>query len=140
MGGEAEGERGGMVEVPIVGEDESARGGPNRTTAARPSWMGVKLFPPRRTQLNPSKAWQFGGFKKGVDGQLITDKTVCGLCGKEQNFRKTPTNLFQHLQNCHALETGIKPSGQPKQALDNPSIKDFFNKASKVSKYKSAHP
>ena len=89
MGGEAEGERGGMVEVPIVGEDESARGGPNRTTAARPSWMGVKLFPPRRTQLNPSKAWQFGGYKKGVDGQLITDKTVCGLCGKEQNFRKS---------------------------------------------------
>ena len=28
MGGEAEGERGGMVEVPIVGEDESARGVP----------------------------------------------------------------------------------------------------------------
>ena len=42
MGGEAEGERGGMVEVPIVGEDESARGGLNRTTAARPSWMGIK--------------------------------------------------------------------------------------------------
>ena len=136
MGGEAEGERGGMVEVPIVGEDESARGGPNRTTAARPSWMGVKLFPPRRTQLNPSKAWQFGGFKKGVDGQLITDKTVCGLCGKEQKFRQTPTNLFQHLQNCHPLETGIEPSGQS----NPPSIKDFFNKTSKASKYKPTHP
>ena len=131
----------GEATLAIMEENENARGKSNcNTTVRQPTWMGVKLFPPRRTQQNPSKAWQFGGFRKGVDGQLVKDKTVCGICGKEQIFRKTPSNLYQHLQNNHSAETGLELSAQPKQMSETPSIKDFFNKATKVSKYKSTHP
>ena len=52
------------------------------------SWNGVRLYPPSRTSSKPSKAWKFGGFRKNPRGELVTSVTVCGLCGKEINYKK----------------------------------------------------
>ena len=62
-------------------------------TEKQPQWMGVKLYAPPKSN---SRAWRFGGLKKGINGQLIKNKTVCGICGKEQAYRSSPTNLYQH--------------------------------------------
>ena len=70
-----------------------------------PSWSGERLYPPNSRKLsNPSKVWQFGGFIKNKNtGLLLTDKTICGICGKEQRYRNSPTNLSQHLASDHAV-------------------------------------
>ena len=79
----------------------------NRSTHSRPSWQGVSLFPPKRMSKNPSKVWKYGGFRKGADGQLRTEKTVCGFCGDEQKFRGTPSNFGQHLKIHHAGQVDL---------------------------------
>ena len=100
-----------------------------------PSWNGNKLFPPRRKSSKPSKAWTYGGFRKGRDGFLIMEKTVCGICGKEQKYRNTPTNLTQHLQVEH-----IGVYDCDKSTDSAPKIKDYFKPSSKKPKYKHDHP
>ena len=104
-----------------------------KESSKQPSWGGNKLFPPSRKSPNPSRAWLFGGFRKDRAGQLITDKTVCGLCGEEQRYRSTPTNLAQHLSTKHSLQFGVSSSSKAS------TIGDFF-KPSSHSKYKTNHP
>ena len=60
-----------------------------------PHWNGQRLFPPSRKISKPSKAWNFGGFLKNSMGLLVLDSTICGLCGKKQTYRNTPTNFTQ---------------------------------------------
>ena len=121
MGEEVVGGAGADLEEAEAGEKEGKQ----------PKWMGVKLFPPPKSN---SKAWQFGGFRKGINGQLIKSKTVCGICGKEQGYRGTPTNLYQHLVNKHGAETGLVG------ATKTTAIETFFKKPSQLSKYKQTHP
>ena len=109
-----------MAEEEVVGgagaDLEEAEAGENEPTGKQPEWMGVKLFPPPKSN---SRAWAFGGFRKGIDGQLIKSKTVCGICGKEQGYRNSPTNLYQHLVNKHGAQTGMGEAGKA------PPIKTF---------------
>ena len=88
----------------------------------KPSWKGVTLFPPQRKNSNPSKAWQFGGFRK-ENGKLNMENTVCGLCGKEFKYKNTPSHLSQHLQSEHATDYASKDD-QSKVA--QPKMSDFF--------------
>ena len=68
---------------------------------AGPKWNNQRLYPPMLKAK--SIAWKFGGFFK-EQGRLDLQQTVCGLCGKKQRYRQTPTNLMQHVQANHALE------------------------------------
>ena len=78
-----EGENNNNLNVAAGGEKTAVK------VSKGPSWNGNKLFPPRRKSSKPSKAWTYGGFRKGRDGFLILEKTVCGICGKEQKYRNT---------------------------------------------------
>ena len=138
-------EREGAVENEVVeGRDEVAVEqlmNNNSRMNSHPSWQGVKLFPPKKVSKNPSRVWQYGGFRKGQDGQLKTENTVCGICGEEQKFRNTPAHLRQHLKNHHAGQVDLEVGESTESKT--PSIKDYLRKASagsKVSKYKPNHP
>ena len=102
----------------------------------KPSWKGVTLFPPQRKNSNPSKAWQFGGFRK-ENGKLNMENTVCGLCGKEFKYKNTPSHLSQHLQSEHANDYASKDD-QSKVA--QPKMSDFFVHMGATTKYKNDHP
>ena len=104
-----------------------------------PSWSGERLYPPNSRKLsNPSKVWQFGGFVKNKNtGLLLTDKTICGICGKEQRYRNSPTNLSQHLASDHAVIYSDNISSQKEKCLQ---IEQFFLQKKKPSKYPSNNP
>ena len=65
-------------------------------------WKDEQLFPPSKHAK--SKAWQFGGFRMNEQNQLDLSVSVCSLCGLEQNFRGSPTNLHQHIMSRHKKE------------------------------------
>ena len=111
----------------------------NNSRKMPPSWQGEKLFPPKRSFKNASKAWQYGGFRKKPNGGLETDKTVCGLCGHEQKFRNSPTNLAQHLQNLHPGQVDLSQSSGS-SCSKTLSIKHYLKKPSTISKYANSHP
>ena len=100
-----------------------------------PSWNGERLFPPPRKVSNPSKAWQFGGFKK-ANGKLDMSYTVCGICGKTFKYRSTPAHLSQHLQSEHLTIYTSKELSSKAQ----PKMFDFFVQKGASSKYKGDHP
>ena len=132
---------GGAVEVEGGGDDLMDQ--PLKSsTHSRPSWQGVSLFPPKKMTKTPSKVWKYGGFRKGADGQLKTEKTVCGFCGEEQKFRGTPSNFGQHLKNHHAGQVDLAVGESSQSNSKTPSIMHYINKPSggSVSKYKANHP
>ena len=102
-----------------------------------PMWNNQRLFPP--STKAKSKAWCFGGFKKDRTGQLIMKETICGICGKAQSYRNSPTNLSQHVQSNHTFHyEGVEEDGVEKKK-EKATLDSFFNK--KVSsKYKSDNP
>ena len=108
------------------------------TLKRNPVWKGDRLFPPARKSSKSSKAWEFGGFLKDKTGQLITDQTICGLCGKVQKYRNTPTNLQQHVQAEHADEW----NGEQKTSLKETKLEDFFLTKPKklIKKYRQDNP
>ena len=108
----------------------------NNTKKSYNIWNGQRLFPPARKHSNPAKAWKFGGFLKDKTGQLIIDKTMCGICGKEQKYCNTPSNLTQHLQLDHSLEYHDNGGGGGSTS----KISDFWQPKSKKSKYSKGHP
>ena len=63
----------------------------------------------------------------------MLDVTICGLCGKEQRYRNTPTNLTQNLSREHSLEFG----GTLQSA---PELENFFHAKSNTPKYRPDHP
>ena len=99
----------GELATQEVGEEalESNQSTNNNNSRKLLPRQGKNLFPPKR---NASKAWHYGGFRKKPNGELETDKTVCGLCGHEQKFRNSPTNLAQHLQNLHPGQVDLSQS------------------------------
>ena len=105
------------------------------TNNNRPSWNDDRLFPPPRKTSNPSRAWQFGGFRK-ENGKLNMVKVVCGVCGKEIKCKNTPSHLSQHLQSEHSDVYSAKDENSKVQ----PKMSDFFLQKGAVSKYKNDHP
>ena len=52
------------------------------------------LFPPLGTKnRTASIAWNFGGFKKDSDGNLLTDIMYCALCPKSMKYRFSPNKI-----------------------------------------------
>ena len=102
------------------------------TNNNRPSWNDDRLFPPPRKTSNPSRAWQFGGFRK-ENGKLNMVKVVCGVCGKEIKYKNTPSHLSQHLQSEHSDVYSAKDENSKVQ----PKMSDFFLQKGAVSKYKN---
>ena len=62
------------------------------------------------------------------------DFTICGICGKKQKYRHSPTNLTQHLEVDHPLEYHAGSVNKSETMIDS-----FFTKSEK-SKYKENHP
>jgi hypothetical protein len=104
-----------------------------------PMWNGERLFPPKRRINNPSRAWQHGGFRKDRTGQLETKFTICGMCGKEQIYRSTPSNLAQHLTNEHSAQFA---KDEEETTVKSTKVNDYFAPLQKKSviKYKRDHP
>ena len=97
---------------------------------AGPKWNNQRLYPPMLKAK--SIAWKFGGFFK-EQGRLDLQQTVCGLCGKKQRYRQTPTNLMQHVQANHVLKYTAIVEGRSKVTTtsDTPKIDSFFSKKQK---------
>ena len=86
------------------------------TSVNNPKWNNQRLFPP--SAKSRSKAWMFGGFRKDSAGQLILKETVCGICGKIQKYRNSPTNLDQHIQSMHSLHySRVEDQEGPKKEM-----------------------
>ena len=102
-----------------------------------PKWNNERLFPP--SAKSTSKAWLFGGFRKDSAGQLILKETICGICGKIQKYRNSPSNLDQHIQAMHSFHyKSVEDQEGPKKET---SIADYFKKKSgTVPKYRPNHP
>ena len=104
-----------------------------------PMWKGDRLFPPARKSSKPSKAWQFGGFKKNQAGQLVLDQTICSLCGKVLKYRNKPTNLQQHVLAEHPDQW---KGGDDDKQLKETKMENFYlpqpNKS--VKKYRQDNP
>ena len=86
------------------------------------------MFPPNRQSTKSSKAWNFGGFRKDKSKQLVKDVTICGICGKNQKYRNTPTNLQQHAQAEYPNEwnEGVNNSKLKDTTVkDNPKQTEF---------------
>ena len=81
------------------------------------------MFPPNRQSSKSSRAWNFGGFRKDKSKQLVKDVTICGICGKNQKYRNTPTNLQQHVEAEHPNEWN---EGVNNSKLKDTTVKDFF--------------
>ena len=112
----------------------------NSSKSEFPSWKGDRLYPPVRHSSNPSPAWKQGGFRKNHQGELVTDVTVCGICGKEIKYRNTPSHLSQHLKIVHSQE--LDASEKNAKKVDQPTVQDFFSmkKGAAPVKYKYNHP
>ena len=108
---------------------------PKRSISNAPHWNGQRLFPPSRKISKPSKAWNFGGFLKNSMGLLVLDSTICGLCGKKQTYRNTPTNLTQHLMKDHAQEFADESVTKTEIKIDN-----YFRAECEKKKYNMNHP
>ena len=117
--------------------DKSQKKAPSKKTSTSPTWNGEKLFPPARKAVKPSRAWQFGGFKKNSAGFLLTDKTICGICGKEQRYFSTASSLQNHLMAEH---TGLWAGDEENNVKETTQIGDYFKSKTKVIKYPSNHP
>ena len=63
-------------------------------------------------------------------GRLDLYQTVCGLCGKKQRYRHTPTNLMEHVQANHVLEYTVIVKGRNKVTTtsNTPRIDSFLKK------------
>ena len=112
----------------------------NSSKSEFPSWKGDRLYPPVRHSSNPSPAWKQGGFRKNHQGELVTDVTVCGICGKEIKYRNTPSHLSQHLKIVHSQE--LDASEKNAKKVDQPTVQDFFSmkKGAAPVKYKYNRP
>ena len=111
----------------------------NKSSSSKaPHWNGERLYPPARVSKAPSKAWKYGGFRKNKRGELVTNVTVCGLCGKEIRYKNTPTHLSQHLSTFHENEL----AKEDEETTDQPRLDFYVNKtnAQPPDKYKPAHP
>ena len=102
-----------------------------------PSWDNKKLFPPG--PKCKSKAWLFGGFVKDFAGNLVTTETICGICGKKQKYRNTPTNLDQHLQASHSFQYDTANVKNVNESTKEGKINEYF-KSDLSRKYNSSHP
>ena len=102
-----------------------------------PMWDNKKLFPP--SVKCKSRAWMFGGFVKDSSGQLLTKETICGICGKRQKYRNSPTNLDQHVQSNHTFQYDTVGVGKGKESPQGGKINDYF-KSGSSGKYKPNHP
>ena len=83
-------------------------------------WKGDRLFRPARNSSKSSKAWEIC-LGQDKTGQLITEQTICDLCGKVQKHRNTSTNLQQHVQAKHA-----EWRGEQKTSLKETKLEGFF--------------
>ena len=64
-----------------------------------------ELFPPLGSRgPKASKAWNYGGLKKDLDGNLIKDKMYCALCPKTFRYTNSPSALQDHLNHIHIME------------------------------------
>ena len=102
-----------------------------------PSWDKKKLFPPG--PKCKSKAWLFGGFVKDFAGNLVTSETICGICGKKQKYRNTPTNLDQHLQANHSFQYDTANVKNVNESTKEVKINEYF-KSDSSRKYTPSHP
>ena len=79
---------------------------------------GEKLFPPN--ERSRSHVWEFGGFKKGDNGDLDKTRLFCGLCSHIFSFRCKTSNFWKHLRTCHSIHLTYRKSsiveGQAKRA------------------------
>ena len=89
------------------------------------------MFPPARKSKKPSKAWEFGGFKKDKAGQLIKDHTVY-----VENFKNTGTH--RHI----LAEHSNKWKGEDESTLKNTRMDDFYlaQPSKIVNKYTADNP
>ena len=114
----------------VVNADDA---GGTDTNNNRPSWNDVRLFPPPRKTSNPSRAWQFGGFRK-ENGKLNMVKVVCGVCGKEIKYKNTPSHLSQHLQSEHSDVFSAKEENSKVRLLSPEGISFQVQKRSPQAK------
>ena len=128
-----EGESDGLV----VAEENPADIPPPADKSKGPMWDNKKLFPP--SVKCKSRAWQFGGFIQDSSGQLLTKETICGICGKRQKYRNSPTNLDQHVQANHTFQYDTSGAGKGKESIKEGKINDYF-KSETSAKYKPNHP
>ena len=94
---------------------------------AHPSWKGETLYPPvKKTRKEPSKAWRFGGFRKGHKGNLMKLCMVCGLCGMEMIYDNSPSGLIGHLKRKHK-EVWYGGVGEEDGSLKEDKIENRMN-------------
>ena len=68
---------------------------------------GEELFPPNARSR--SQVWEFGGFKKGDNGDLDRTRLYCGLCIDIFGFRHK-SNFWKHLRTCHSIHLTSRKS------------------------------
>ena len=56
------------------------------------------------TQEKTSYVWQFGGFCKDDDGNILKSHIMCGMCGLKMNYYNNTTSFRHHLKNHHPIE------------------------------------
>ena len=110
----------------------------NNKSKSKLKHNGDELFPPGGSKgSRASKAWLYGGLKKDVKGNLLTDKMYCGLCPKEFKYNQSPGGLTEHLNHNH-VEAMIEIMDEKKT---QPKLTDFrFEKTKVVEKYKASDP
>ena len=95
----------GVKEIDIVNsiEDVKAINSFSEPVTWKMEWNGVKLFGPTE-KITSSRVWKHGGFVKDENGRLDKSKVICCHCGKELNYKGSPTNFRSHLQTHHSVE------------------------------------
>ena len=94
----------------------------NNKSKSKLKHNGDELFPPGGSKgSRASKAWLYGGLKKDVKGNLLTDKMYCGLCPKEFKYNQSPGGLTEHLNHNH-VEAMIEMMDEKKT---QPKLTDF---------------
>ena len=127
----------GDISVVDSSREGSTSEGNTVETVKGPSWDNKKLFPPGAKCK--SRVWLFGGFVKDSAGKLVTEETICGICGKRQKYRNTPTNLHQHLQSNHSFQYDTAIVENVDESKKDGTIDEYFKKVS-LRSYAPNHP
>ena len=131
-------EHGDVEDISVVDSSREETNSEGNPVEKGPTWDNKKLFPPG--PKCKSKAWLFGGFVKDSAGKVVTEETICGICGKRQKYRNTPTNLQQHLQTSHSFQYDTaKNVENDNESKKEGTIDEYFKKVS-VRNYATSYP